>query len=92
MDTTCTELTVFLYSTRNSTNNMLSYFGLGNLMQERVLLTKKYLHSLDLVDAIARRLEFNYTINIVADGNYGSYNKQNNTWNGMIGELLSQVC
>ena len=61
-------------------------------MQERVLLTKKYLHSLDLVDAIARRLEFNYTINIVADGSYGSYNKQNNTWNGMIGELLSQVC
>ena len=61
-------------------------------MQERVLLTKKNLHSLDLVDAIAKRLEFNYSINIVADGSYGSYNKLNNTWNGMIGELLSQVC
>ena len=27
----------------------------------------------------------------MADGNYGSYNKANKSWNGMIGELLNQV-
>ena len=36
-------------------------------------------------------LGFNYSIRIVADGNYGSYNKANKSWNGMIGELLNQV-
>ena len=47
-------------------------------------------YNVDLISEVANILGFNYTINIVADGNYGSYNDKNKTWNGMIGELLSQ--
>ena len=47
-------------------------------------------YNVDLISEVASILGFNYTIKIVADGNYGSYNEKNKTWNGMIGELLSQ--
>ena len=47
-------------------------------------------YNVDLISEVASILGFNYTINLVADGNYGSYNEKNKTWNGMIGELLSQ--
>ena len=42
--TTCTELVVFLYWTRNSMNNLSSYCGKS--MQEWVLLTKLYMYYL----------------------------------------------
>ena len=48
-------------------------------------------YNVDLIDEVSKILGFNYTINIVADGKYGSYNAKNKTWNGMVGELLSQV-
>ncbi len=36
-------------------------------------------------------LEFNYSIKWVDDGAYGSKNKETGEWNGLIGELLSEV-
>ena len=48
-------------------------------------------YNIDLLDEIAKILGFNYTIRLVADGSHGRLNKKTNTWNGMIGELLSQV-
>ena len=48
-------------------------------------------YNIDLISEVATILGFNYTINPVQDGKYGSYNSKNKTWNGMIGELLSQV-
>ena len=48
-------------------------------------------YNVDLVESIAQILGFNYTIRIVEDGKYGSYDKATDSWNGMIGELLSQV-
>ena len=47
-------------------------------------------YNLDLIESISKILGFNYTIRIVEDGNYGSYDSTSGTWNGMIGELLSQ--
>ena len=35
--------------------------------------------------------EFNYTFKWVEDGNYGFKNKETGEWNGLMGELLSQV-
>ena len=35
-------------------------------------------------------LEFNYTFKWVDDGAYG-YKKETGEWNGLMGELLSQV-
>ena len=36
-------------------------------------------------------VEFNYTFKWVDDENYGKRNQETGEWNGMIGELLSQV-
>ena len=44
----------------------------------------------DLVEEISQILGFNYTIKLVDDGNYGSFNKETGKWNGMIGELQAQ--
>ena len=47
-------------------------------------------YNIDLIDEISKILGFNYSVHIVADGAYGSYDIKTDTWNGMIGELLSQ--
>ena len=49
-------------------------------------------YSVDLIESISEILGFNYTIRLVEDGLYGSYDKNTDTWTGMIGELLSQAC
>lgn len=46
--------------------------------------------AVDLIDEIARMLDFEYEIYLVHDGNFGS-KKSNGEWNGMIGELLAGV-
>ena len=49
-------------------------------------------YNIDMMMEISKILGFNYTIRIVEDGAYGSRDNETDTWNGMIGELLSQVC
>ena len=46
--------------------------------------------NVDLIEEISQILGFNYTIKLVADWNYGSYDKVKGEWSGMIGELQSQ--
>ncbi|XP_071951840.1 glutamate receptor 3-like isoform X2 [Antedon mediterranea] len=41
----------------------------------------------DLLDELAKHLKFKYTIQLVKDGNYGSFIEETGRWNGMIGEL-----
>lgn len=45
----------------------------------------------DLIDEISNILGFNYTIKIADDGQHGKFDAKLDRWNGMIGELLSQV-
>jgi hypothetical protein len=45
----------------------------------------------DLTERMARRVGFYFLIREVSDGRYGGYDKVNDTWNGMIGELVSGV-
>ncbi|CAL1535039.1 unnamed protein product, partial [Lymnaea stagnalis] len=47
--------------------------------------------SMDLANELAREVGFTFQFRIVADGAYGARNPENNTWNGMIGELLNKV-
>ena len=47
-------------------------------------------YSVDLVEEISQILGFNYTIKLVEDGKYGSFDKKLGKWNGMIGELQAQ--
>jgi ionotropic glutamate receptor len=65
---------IFQLSSTNPTENIYRYEG----------------YNIDLIDEISKILGFNYSVQIVADGSYGSYNAKTDTWNGMIGELLSQ--
>ena len=47
-------------------------------------------YNVDLVAEISEILGFNYTIKLVEDGTYGSYDSKEGKWTGMIGELQSQ--
>lgn len=47
-------------------------------------------YAVDLIREIAKVLGFNYTIRLVPDGRYGSFNKDTGEWDGMVRELLEQ--
>ena len=47
-------------------------------------------YCIDLLNELARYLNFTYEIYVNPDGKYGS-ETENGTWNGMIGELLNEV-
>lgn len=48
-------------------------------------------YAIDLIYEISKLLGFNYTLKLVPDGRYGSYNEDTKEWDGMMGELLQQV-
>ncbi|XP_076246197.1 glutamate receptor ionotropic, kainate 2 isoform X2 [Calliopsis andreniformis] len=43
---------------------------------------------IDLIEEIAKHLNFKYEFELVPDGNYGTYNKDTKQWNGLIRRLL----
>lgn len=47
--------------------------------------------SKDLMDAIASRLKFKYTLVLVKDNSYGNIDKVTEKWNGMVREILDRV-
>ena len=47
-------------------------------------------YCIDLLNELKRSLKFTYDIYSSPDGKYG-IETENGTWNGMIGELLSEV-
>lgn len=47
-------------------------------------------YTVDLADAVAQEVGFNYTIQLVPDNSYGMRSELNNTWNGMIGQLVAK--
>ena len=44
---------------------------------------------IDLLDLIAEKRKFNYSIYDV--GTYGTFNSKNETWNGVMAELIHRV-
>lgn len=44
----------------------------------------------DLTRELAKRLNIRYTLKLVEDGKYGTYNA-NGSWDGMIGEVIDGV-
>uniref|UniRef100_A0A0A9XVL7 Glutamate receptor 1 n=3 Tax=Lygus hesperus TaxID=30085 RepID=A0A0A9XVL7_LYGHE len=44
-------------------------------------------YSMELIDEIAKDLNFKYKFYLAPDGAYGSYNKKTKQWNGLIREL-----
>lgn len=50
-------------------------------------------YSKDLADLIANHIGFKYTMKLVNDSRYGGEDlKSPGGWNGMVGELITQVC
>ena len=45
----------------------------------------------DLLKKLSALLGFNYIVKPVNDGNYGSKNKSNGQWDGVVGEILTGV-
>ncbi|XP_076230629.1 glutamate receptor ionotropic, kainate 2 isoform X2 [Nomia melanderi] len=45
---------------------------------------------IDLIDEIAKLLNFKYEFELVPDGNYGTYNPETKQWNGLIRRLLDR--
>ena len=45
-------------------------------------------YAIDLLNTLAEQLQFDYTIYIVEDGKYGSYNENTGKWNGVVGDLI----
>lgn len=46
---------------------------------------------IDLLDAIASLVGFDYNISLVPDGKYGVYNYKTGEWNGMVRQLIDKV-
>lgn len=47
---------------------------------------------IELMEQIAKRLDFDYTLSLAADGKYGIIDEETGTATGMVGELLRCVC
>ena len=47
--------------------------------------------AVDLAKKLAEYVGFNFEFRVVADGNYGTRDEENGTWNGMMGELIDGV-
>ena len=47
-------------------------------------------YCIDLLNELARNLKFTYEIYVSPDGMYGAQ-RDNGTWNGMIGEIVNEV-
>lgn len=48
-------------------------------------------YAVDLIDAIARHVGFEYVFVPVADQQYGKLDKETKQWNGIIGEIINNV-
>lgn len=46
----------------------------------------------DLIGALSEEIGFEYIFVPVADNAYGTYNPKSKKWNGIIGELINNVC
>lgn len=47
-------------------------------------------YSMDLIDEIARWLNFQYRFELVADNSHGSYDPRTKKWNGLVRQLLDR--
>ena len=48
-------------------------------------------YSINLIDEIAKELNFKYEFTLTPDGKYGSYNRVTKKWDGLVKQLLDRV-
>ena len=47
---------------------------------------------IDLLQRLQEDLKFSFTLYIVEDGNYGAIDEETGEWNGLVGDLVKEVC
>lgn len=47
---------------------------------------------IDMMNRLSELMGFTYSISLVADGEYGAFDEETNTWNGLVRDLIDQVC
>ena len=47
---------------------------------------------MDLLLRLQADLKFSFTLYIVEDGNYGAIDEETGDWNGLVGDLIKEVC
>lgn len=47
--------------------------------------------SMDIIDNIAKMLNFSYKFMLTKNNKYGSYNKEKKSWDGLIKDILDRV-
>lgn len=45
---------------------------------------------MDLLDALAKELNFTYQIDLIPDGKYGFYDKEKKEWNGVVRHIMDK--
>lgn len=58
------------------------YRGQGNLQYEGYVM--------DLLDALAKELNFTYQLDLIPDGKYGFYDKEKKEWNGVVRHIMDK--
>ena len=59
---------------------------------EKMVFAAKYEgYVVDLIRALAKEVKFKYRMYIVEDQQYGAYDENTKTWNGMIRDLIDHV-
>lgn len=48
-------------------------------------------YSMDLIDAVARKLNFTYIFKLTPDNKNGNYDENKKEWTGIIGDVLNGV-
>ena len=43
------------------------------------------------MDKLSELMGFTYNISLVADGNYGAFDEETNTWTGLVKDLIDRV-
>jgi len=46
---------------------------------------------IDLMDKLSELMGFTYTISLVADGKFGAFDEETNTWTGLVKDLIDHV-
>ena len=44
-------------------------------------------YCIEILNELSKRVGFNYTLRLVKDGQFGAYDEETKSWNGLIGEL-----
>ena len=73
-------------------NGSAHFEGYCSLSESTFLTNRNFLpvSGIDMLNEIARRLQFNYSIRIATDAAYGKED-ENGQWSGIIGELTRRV-